>query len=533
MSRLLALVAVVLAPLAASAQDVNAYNRALSAFNAGDLDAAAPLFFETSERASDPETKGKAEYYLAQTFAKKGLPVAAFVTYAAIVKAGPKHPSYLKGVEGLVDIQQQLDEQNLIPSLLNQAYTDEVRDQWVTLPREVLARINFLVGTISHRRGRFEEARSLLEAVPPDSRVYAKSQYLLGIVLADPRFPGRPGEADALDKAALAAFQTVLKQKGEKAERQLEFKETRELAMLGLGRLHYGRGEYKEASEAYEAVPRYSRYWDQALFENGFSRFQNEDFGGALGSLQALHAPQFAGAFQPESWILKATVYYYSCLFDEVKTTLAAYDDVYGPMAKQLQPFTGDDVDLIPTFNMVSASENRRLPRPVYLWIRNNERIREVMRVLANVDSEKRAIVGSSSWKGSALATQTVASLEDVRNTLLQVGGTLAKSRLREASDNLRTFSDQAEIIRVQTALDQKDLLQAGVDQKALLKRQSLYRPAMPGAAWNYWKFQGEFWIDEIGYYQYTLKRGCPAKPGQEQRSQQGRDEDREELGSR
>jgi hypothetical protein len=34
----------------------------------------------------------------------------------------------------------------------------------------------------------------------------------------------------------------------------------------------------------------------------------------------------------------------------------------------------------------------------------------------------------------------------------------------------------------------------------------------MPGAAWNYWKFQGEFWIDEIGYYQYTLKRGCPAK---------------------
>jgi hypothetical protein len=54
------------------------------------------------------------------------------------------------------------------------------------------------------------------------------------------------------------------------------------------------------------------------------------------------------------------------------------------------------------------------------------------------------------------------------------------------------------------------------VDQKALLTRQSLYRPAMPGAAWNYWKFEGEFWIDEIGYYQYTLKRGCPARQGAE-----------------
>ena len=511
MKRLLSLL-VALAPLAVSAQqDSGSYNRALAAFNAGDYDTAAPLFFDVSEGQGDAQTRGKAEYFLAQSFAKKGLPVAAFINYAAIVNAGPSHPSYLKAVEGLVDMQQQLDEQNLIPSILNQAYTDEVRDQWVTLPREVLARINYLVGTVSQRRMRFEEARALLEAVPRDSRVYAKARYLLGVVLADPRFPGRPGEGEALDKDALAAFQAALSAR----EPQVELKATQHLALLGLGRLHYRRGEYADASAAYERVPRYTRYWDQALFENGFARFQNEDFGGALGSLQALHAPQFAGAFQPESWILKATVYYYSCLYDEVKTTLAAFDELYGPMAKQLEPFTREDEDLVLAYNLV-ASENRRLPRPVYLWIRNNERIREVTRVLERVDAEKRALTGGA-WHGSALSRQTLASLEDVRGTLLQVGGTLARSRLREAADNLRTFSDQAEIIRVQTALDEKDLFQAGVDQKALLTRQSLYRPKMPGAAWNYWKFQGEFWIDEIGYYQYTLKRGCPAKTSESQ----------------
>lgn len=513
MSRLLALL-VALAPLLAPAQDGNTYNRALAAFNAGDDDTAAPLFFQVTESASDAQVKGKAEYYLAQSLARKQLPVAAFIAYAAIVKAGPQHPSYLQAVEGLVDMQQRLDEQNLIPSLLNQAYTDEVRDKWVTLPREVLARINYLVGTVSQRRQRYEEARSLLEAVPKDSRVYAKSQYLLGVVLADPRYPGRPGEADALDKAAQKAFQTVLDQKGDK---QLKLEETKELALLALGRLHYGRGEYAQASAAYEAVPRYTRFWDQALFENGFARFQNEDFGGALGSLQALHAPQYAGAFQPESWILKATVYYYSCLYDEVKTTLAAFDELYGPMAKQLEPYTGENMELIPAFNLVS-SENRRLPRPVYLWLRNNERIREVMGMLERVDAEKRTV--ASLWKGTPLAKQSVDQLEEVRHTLLQVGGTLAKSRIQEAAQNLRTFQDQAEIIRVQTALDEKDLLQAGVDQKALLTKQSLYRPKMPGAAWNYWKFQGEFWIDEIGYYQYTLKRGCPAKQPKEHHGQ-------------
>ena len=135
--------------------------------------------------------------------------------------------------------------------------------------------------------------------------------------------------------------------------------------------------------------------------------------------------------------------------------------------------------------------------------------------MVAQVDVEKRLANELSAWKGTGLVGETASGLEEVRGTLMQIGGRFAKSRLREAAQNLRTFADQAEIIRVQTALDEKDLLLAGVDQKALLKTQSIYRPKMPGASWNYWKFQGEFWRDEIGYYQYTLKRGCPAKPPQ------------------
>jgi hypothetical protein len=507
MHRLILAAFLVLAPLASSAEEVADYNKALGAFNARDLDAAAPLFFELSHKAVDPELRAKSEYYLAQTFARKAMPVSALVTYAQIVNAGPSHPSYLQAVEGLVDVQQQLNDQNLVPNILDKAYTPEVRDTWVGLPKEVLARINYMVGTIHQRRGRFEEARALLEAVPSDSRVYARSSYLLGVVLAEPRFPGRPAEAETLDAAALAAFRNALDAKGE----QIAHGEVKQLALLAMGRLHYGRHEYPQAIAAYEAVPRYARFWEQSLFENGFARFQNEDFGGALGSLQALHAPQFEGAFQPESWVLKATVYYYSCLFDEVKTTLAAFDKLYEPMAKQLEPFAREDLELLSAYNLVAA-ENRRLPGPIYLWIRNNERIQDVMRMIDQVDAEKRLVNELSAWRGTGLVPVAVGSLEEVRGTLLQIGGKFAKSRLQEAAQNLRTFSDQAEIIRVQTALDEKDLLLVGVDQKALLKSQSIYRPKMPGPAWNYWKFQGEFWRDEIGYYQYTLKRGCPVK---------------------
>lgn len=510
MNRMLALALAIttLAAAPASAQGAS-LQRALDAFNAGNDEVAAPLLFELATQTQDPQAAQQAQLYLARSYARQKLPVSALLGYAAIVNQGPSHPFQLEAVKGLVEQQERLDEQNLAPNVLAQAYTEAAKDQWVKLEPQTLARINYLVAAIHQRRAQFEQARTLLEAVPANARVYAKARYLLGVVLADPRFPGRPGDKEALDKAALSAFQSVAELRGEEQE---DLERTRQLALLGLGRLHYGRGEYAQASKAYEAVPRYTPFWDQALFENGFARFQNEDFGGALGSLQALHAPQFSGAFQPESWILKATIYYYSCLFDESKTALAAFEKLYEPMLTQIKPLLAEGTQPTAVFELISKPDSGQLPRPVSLWIRNNERIQGVMRTLRQIDAEKRAISERSSWRGGKLAPEAISALEANRATLLQVGGTLARSRLQEAADNLRTFGDQTEIIRVQTALDEKDLLAQGVDQKKLLTRQSLYRPAMPGADWNYWKFQGEFWIDEIGYYQYTLKRGCPAR---------------------
>jgi len=51
------------------------------------------------------------------------------------------------------------------------------------------------------------------------------------------------------------------------------------------------------------------------------------------------------------------------------------------------------------------------------------------------------------------------------------------------------------------------------------LARQTLHRPPMPADHWEYWKFDGEFWIDEIGNYRHTLKRGCSAATGERQMS--------------
>lgn len=492
---------VALGSQAAVAQDLVTYNKALSAFNSGDYDKSAQLFFEVEQTVVDAEVRAKAEYYRAASLAKKGLPFLAGVGYAAIVKAGKAHPMYLKAVEGLVAMQDVLDERDLFPTLLNTQYNDE----WATLPSETLARINYLIGVISQRRAKFEEARAFLEAVPKDAAVHAKAQYLLGIVLVDPRYPGGPQFQDAIK-----AFESVI---NNTLKNQKDLVLTQQLAMIGLGRTYYNMQEYAKSVEWYERVPRFSKYWDVALFENGFARYQNGDSGGALGSLQALHAPQFTGAFQPESWYLKSVIYFEKCLFEEAKTALAAFDALYLPMGDALKPVVEGNKELEEYFKMVSSPDSTKLPKPVLNWVRSNERMLDVFSTLSEIETERGIVNSQQGWKAAKLAPELISMLDSNKDILTnKVAGQLAKSRIIEAGRAVKYFTDQGEIVRFETSKREKEFAEAGIDMKGVLKKIKLYRPRMPAENWNYWKFQGEFWRDEIGYYQYTLRDGCPAE---------------------
>ncbi len=488
---------------AALAEDTGPYHRAQAAFSAGDYDAAAQRFYELAEGSSDAAARAQSEYYLAESLARKKYWAAALVYHSAILNSGKSHPHHLQAVERLVELQRRLGDEDLIPNLLSGAYSQD----WRALPPDVLARIHYLVGGISQRKEKLEEARAFLASVPRNSEVYGKARYLLGIVLIDPRYPSGPQTRDAIQ-----AFEDVLSINDRD---QLDLSRTQQLATLGLGRAFYGVGEYAKAVGAYRRIPTFSPFGDQALLENGFARFQNDDPGGALGSLQALHAPQFKGAFQPESWILKATVYYFNCLYDEAKGALEAFDATYLPMEERLRSLIGeegtDSSDLLP----LVAESSDRIPRPVLLWVRGNERMRGALRLLEEIDRELAAVQANSTWMDSRLGPDLISSIQQMRKTMTQLAGQFARNRLVEAARNIKGFADQEEIIRFETAKAEKEMAEAGHDPNAILARQTLHRPVVPAENWNYWKFDGEFWIDELGYYQYTLKRGCPARQPQ------------------
>src|SRR5512146_2563461 len=140
---------------ALAAQGLGEFDRALAAYQAGDVQNAIGPFFELAEGASDPGLRAKSEFYLAQSLAKAGLPVTASTYHADIVRAGPGHPFYLESVQALVELQRALDDPYLVPSVL----AKEFRESWGALPDPARSRLYYLVALMRHRALKLDEAR--------------------------------------------------------------------------------------------------------------------------------------------------------------------------------------------------------------------------------------------------------------------------------------------------------------------------------------------------------------------------------------
>ncbi|MFL5372603.1 MAG: hypothetical protein ACJ78T_01335, partial [Myxococcales bacterium] len=70
----------------------------------------------------------------------------------------------------------------------------------------------------------------------------------------------------------------------------------------------------------------------------------------------------------------------------------------------------------------------------------------------------------------------------------------------------------EKDVIAFEATKGEKGFLERDVDAKKILASEALFRPQQPSTGHEYWAFDGEYWPDEIGYYQATIKDACPAK---------------------
>jgi len=424
------------------------------------------------------------ELQLAQSLERQGLSFSAFFHYARIVQAGAAHPDWANAVQGSVRTAAQLHDDVLLPNLLDKAYGDA----FSALPPATLARIHSTLALFAFRAGRMEDAARFAARVPADGDDWPQARYVAGLVQerTDP-------EKAAQIFAGVAALSKASA-------------EVRELATLALGRTLYGLHRYAEASAAYARIRRFSRHWDEALFEGAYADLRNGDPGGALGKLHSLHSPHLRDEFVPESLNLEAIVFHQRCLYPRVREALARFDREYLPMREAMKSVLAAETQFEGYWRMLAPSDPR-LPAAVRHHLGKNERVAAFRSLLEALDREAARVRGDGGLR--PLQADLLESLARQKELAERLAGKFVQGRLADMVRLVDVLQGDRELIAFETTKGEKEMLETRVDVSARLAAQQLERPAIPPSGHEYWPFDGEYWPDEIGYYRYTLKDAC------------------------
>jgi tetratricopeptide (TPR) repeat protein len=497
-----------------------------------------------SEILRDPklsEAHDDARYLLAKTLARLGLHHAALSRFDAILAKGVQGTKYFHtSLEYVFTIGKKLkNEQPVVTRIAAYATAG--------FPPAYQDRFHFLLSKYEYERARalaeagqgsdakaaFEEARRLASLVRPRaaSDTPASGAKDLGVEVEE----ARPGDDFARARfveglvqyalqdhqKAVEAFKDVVRltnpKKAPDADPLL-----RESAFLQLARIHYENRQNRYAIFYYGKMPWGGENWLEGLWEASYAHYRIADYEKTLGNLLTLQSPYFRDEYFPESWVLKAIVYYENCRYPEARKILQDFDSIYSPVFGELESFTGAQkrpeayFDLIDEAQKSTATDARSgTLRKIMRLAFTDVNIKRLVETIGEIEAEMDVGIGERrpEFRQSALAKELGEALTAERDQLIQEAGARARQKLEYELDQLRTLLAQALRIQIEVSRKEREALEgslaAGGQVEVVRDLQFSYAVSDEHL---FWPYEGEFWRDELGTYAYTLTKGCAGR---------------------
>lgn len=442
----------------------------------------------------------RAQYELAKTLVKLQLLQGALFYFDEIIATGPAHPYFEASAPWLVVIARRLPgdvEMLRRVAAFSELFPDRIEEKY----RDEMA---FLLGQHYYNVGELELALRYLGFVTEASAYHPRALFLQGVTHVR-RYEAEP---------ALLSFNALIEAaEGDRGNDEL--RALSDLATLSMARTYYSAGDYANALTYYGEIPQQSRYWLDALFESSWAYFQRDEFNRALGNLHSLNSPFFNDEYYPEAPILQAVNFFTNCRFDEVRATIDEFDLVYPPLREQLETTVAGLADNEAYYQFLldlTEQQERRFDPKLQQIVNatlNDRTIRNALDFVAELDREL-AWIGSSDpgWSNSDLAQFLLGEIEVVRSLSVGEAGAMVRTRLNAVLEELRRHERDSSAILVETDLAEANALSTDLLGELFTGDSSL---GTIEAAYDQivWRFDGEYWKDELGYYDYHITSAC------------------------
>jgi outer membrane protein assembly factor BamD (BamD/ComL family) len=398
-------------------------------------------------------------------------------------------------------------------TLLNYAISKvSVRD----FPRAHRDMLNYRIGEFQMRNGQMKDAASSFSRVNELSPFYPKAKYFEGLAYT---------ELDQLD-LALTTFDSLIETRTKDLSTIND--PSRVSAIAGRARVLYQTKKWDQAIDAYRSIPRDSPVFHDGLFELSWAMLRSGKFRSALSNFQSLHSEFYEDFYLPESLLLRAIVYLYICQYSEMDKVLKLFTKTYQPIYKSLVQYLAAEqkplnyyADVVtPMREFIKQGDKydrkkSRIPfKLVYKVFREGDFQSNYSYILSLEEEIKRMEALSPEWRQSSLGRYASKVIKNRLQRAQAKAGRLIRAHFIASRAELFDLFEQEGFIRYEQLQGQKEDLKTsqakskvqGKTKKEEKKERNFYIQN----GFEYYPFQGEFWLDELGNYHYVGESNCP-----------------------
>ena len=496
---------------------------ALADFKGDNYEKAALGAWELMQDPKFVELHQEAQYLLAKALYRMKLYHSSLGVFSKLLAKGPDGKFFKTSLEWLFFISHKTVNESVILDEIAKYSNSEFPEKFRSEFHYLLARYHFVRGRaldLAERKAEadqsFNEVKRIVTLVPRGDPFFSRTRYLEALALfRDDNFT-----------AAVEALKDIVRMtrstEGMDPQQAAVTRKLREEAFMQLARTHYGHKQNRYAIFYYTKVQRGGPEWLESLFEASWAHYRIGQYEQALGNMITLSSPFFREEYFPEALVLKAVIYYENCRYKESTMILEDFERIYLPVHDQLEVVTQREGDASEYYNVLSdiqhknagkgarASTDLILERILKLALTDQD-LKKTNDSILELENELDAYgQKGDTFKYSELAKQTLEDLKGQRGVLVKKAGIMAKGKLEFELGELKKLLANGLRIRFETTTKEKEfleqMLQAG-GQTATVKPYKVRTAVADDEL--YWPYEGEYWRDELGTYQYTLTKGC------------------------
>ncbi|MCB9026190.1 MAG: tetratricopeptide repeat protein [Bdellovibrionaceae bacterium] len=428
--------------------------------------------------------------------------LSAFQFISVIKKMDPK---YLKqSLEKLSMAADKLGDD----TLLNYAIS---RVQVEKFPRSMRDMLYYRIGEYQIRAKSYSKAAQSFQRVKRTSNFFEKAKYLEAQSYAE------LGKV----KKSIELFNDLYDSQANKSVTD----PARVSALVGSARAYYQGKNWDKSIELYRQVPRDTEVWHDTLFESSWAMLRSGRFRSALSNFQTIHSSFYQNFYLPEALLLRSIVYLYICKHDEMEKVLNLFNTIYKPVYKDLLQYLKDikmpseiydEVDeMMEEFKENGEEMNMskfRLPFIVGRQISKEGDFKRSRNYIKKIEAELRKLYQMpNDWKNSSLGRYAERILKTRLDKAIKKAGRQLRRHLVNIRFELFDLFEQEGFIRFEMLNGKKEMMKKRVAGKELPKTidEETERDFFVQNGYQYWPFQGEYWLDELGNYHYIGTQSC------------------------